>query len=383
MTKRKTLCAVLLSAVAMVGFAQPSQPEAGMRWVIDPTTSDEFESATFDSDKWYNADPKSWRGRVPGFFEAEAMSIADGKLKLTVDILDKPIIYHDQEFTHRGAHVYSKATLLPGSYAECSMKANKTFMSSTFWLITTTKDRQDCDRRTTELDIQECIGFPDDNHTIRRMGSNTHSRGIPEGCSYEAGSVGGNCVVDGKVYEDFHTYAVWWKSPTELLFYLDGEYQHTITPKAPFDLPMGVKMVCETYNWSLPPEDGGMTGSFEDRTTSYEWVRCYKSIPIEQKQSKEDSAYNAILEDSVSFAADQSTVSATEPVNVCYSSSKNGKVILRVENQSGKTLLSKRSSVYSGVGNIPFSVEALDAGEYQMVATFNGKSVKQKIKVTH
>ncbi len=378
MIRKTCLCAMLIAACTVNLFAQPSEPEAGMRWVVNPETSDEFNDVEFDIDKWYNADPNSWRGRAPGYFEAKSTSIADGKLKLTVDMLDEPIDFGRQTFTHRGAHVYSKATLLPGCYVECSMKANKTFMSSTFWLITTTKDREGCDRRTTELDIQECIGYPDDNHTISRMGSNTHSRGLPEGCTYEAGSVGNNAVVKGKVYEDYHIYAVWWKSPTELLFYLDGEYQYTITPVAPFDLPMGVKMVCETYNWSKAPEDGGMNGSFEDRSTSYDWVRCYNSIPIDQKQSKEESKYNEIFEESLSFAVDQHTLSASAPaLNVCYSSKVGGEIAIQVKDESGKIVASQKSKVYSGMGSVPFEFSALDKGIYQAVTTFNGKSAVQ------
>ncbi|MFI3248410.1 MAG: family 16 glycosylhydrolase [Rikenellaceae bacterium] len=382
MIRKLYLSAALIAACSMNLLAQPAQPEAGMRWVINPETSDEFEQAGFDYDKWYNVDPNSWRGRAPGFFEAEATSIADGKLRLTVDILEKPIMFGGQEFTHRGAHVYSKAKLLPGSYAECSMKANKTFMSSTFWLITAGKDREGCDSRTTELDIQECIGFPADNHTIRRMGSNTHSRDIPEGCNYEKGSKGNNAVVDGDVTEDFHTYAAWWKSPTEIIFYLDGEYAGTVNPAAPFDLPMAVKLVCETYNWSKAPEDGGMTGSFEDRTTSYEWVRCYTSIPIDQKLSKGENAYNSIFEEGVSFVNGQTNLSAANPkINVCYSSSKGGKLSVEIKSESGECVASERYSTYSGMGNVPFEFSAVDAGKYQVVATSNGKSAMQSVDI--
>ncbi len=32
----------------------------------------------------------------------------------------------------------------------------------------------------------------------------------------------------------------------------------------------------ETYDWKPVPADGGMTGSFEDRITSYDWVRTWK-----------------------------------------------------------------------------------------------------------
>ena len=54
-------------------------------------------------------------------------------------------------------------------------------MSSTFWLINNQKDGEGCDVRTTELDIQECVGQVTTDQDwaqqkFREMGSNTHSR---------------------------------------------------------------------------------------------------------------------------------------------------------------------------------------------------------------
>jgi hypothetical protein len=39
---------------------------------------------------------------------------------------------------------------------------------------------------------------------------------------------------------------------------------------------MFLRLVVETYNWNKAPEDGGMSGSVEDRTTTYNWVRSWK-----------------------------------------------------------------------------------------------------------
>ncbi len=380
--KRNRVLTVLLSLCVMGAVAQPSDPEPGMRWVINEATSDEFESNEFDSKKWYNSDPKSWRGRFPALFTPEAMSVSNGKLHITVDQFKEPVEYKDQMWTHRGGHIYSKAELMVGSYAECSMKANKTFMSSTFWLITgRAGDREGCDRRTTELDVQECIGYPFDHKKTTQMGSNTHSRGIPEGCDVPKGSKGDHCEVSGKVYDDFHIYGVWWKSPTEILFYLDGEYKYTINPAAPFNLPMVVKLVCETYNWSKPPADGGMTGSFEDRSTSYEWVRCYTSIPVEKKQKKQQMAANAVLDESIKITIDNEAT----PTQSCliYSSAKGGSISAKITNSSGKVVASSSNKALSGVGNIPMDVKlnTLPAGKYSVTAKFGNKNAESSFEI--
>lgn len=179
--------------------------------------------------------------------------------------------------------MYSKGFVKPGSYIECRMKANRTFMSSTFWLNNYPDETTGCQSRLTELDVQECIGFPEDHKKTTQMTSNTHSRGIPEECAdqIEAGSVGNHCETPGKVYDHYFTYGVWWKGPRELLFYLNNEYQYTIIPKADFDIDTHIKLVVETYNWSPPPEDGGMTGTFEERSTFYDWVRTFEYVASE------------------------------------------------------------------------------------------------------
>jgi len=255
--------------------------EQGYQWKLVKELSDEFEGKTLDQDKWANADPRRWQGRPPGLFLAEAVSVKDGKMQITADKLSTPVNRKGRTFTHQGGHVYSKYKVKLGSYIECRMKANKTFMSSTFWLNNYPDESTGCQSRVTELDIQECIGYPESHPKTQQMGSNTHSRGIPQECQdIPAGSVGAKCQTPGKVYDHYYTYGVWWKSPTELLFYLDGEYKYTITPKSNFDIETRIKLVVETYNWSPVPEDGGMTGTREERTTFYDWVRTYEYLPV-------------------------------------------------------------------------------------------------------
>lgn len=281
--KANTIILMLLTFVATLTInAKPPEPEAGYEWKLVEGLSDEFNGKRLDTRKWANADPKRWRGRAPGLFMAEAVTVKGGKMRITADELDKPVVLKGQTFTHQGGHVYSKGFVQPGSYIECRMKANKTFMSSTFWLNNYPDKTTGCQSRVTELDVQECIGYPENHKKTTLMSSNTHSRGIPESCTqHKKGSAGDQCETPGKVYDHYFTYGVWWKGPRELLFYLNDEYQYTIEPAADFDIATHIKLVVETYNWSPVPEDGGMTGSFEERTTSYDWVRTYEYASID------------------------------------------------------------------------------------------------------
>ncbi|WP_341220730.1 family 16 glycosylhydrolase [Polaribacter atrinae] len=263
-------------------FADGENPmPADKKWKLVKNMSDEFEGHKVNEKKW-QISGQGWIGRAPGLFVADNIKVKDGSLQITTTLLPKPVIKNKQTFTHGGGFVGSLKGMKYGYY-ECEMKANKTFMSSTFWLINDTSKEKDCDKRVTELDITECVGEITNKaewmkYFDQSMNSNTHSRNIPEGCDYAKGSEKAGADLGGKVYDDFHVYGVWWKSPTEILFYLDGKLQSKVKPPANFDIKMHLRLVVETYNWNPVPEDGGMTGSKEDRTTTYNWVRSWKLV---------------------------------------------------------------------------------------------------------
>ena len=260
---------------------QDPKPD-GKKWVIVEELSDEFDGDILDESKWKNTDPNRWLGRAPGIFKKDVVSVSDGNLRLTVYQLAAPEVVNNKTWSHAGGYIGSKNAAQIGYYFEARMKSSKTFMSSTFWLINNRSDGNGCDIRTTELDIQECIGQITTDKSwaqnkYREMGSNTHSRNTvcPE---TPIGSKGNHTDIGAPTYDDYHIYAAWWKSATEILFFLDGKYLYTVQPEANFNLPMYLRMVSETYDWNPVPADGGMTGSAEDRTTSYDWVRTWKLV---------------------------------------------------------------------------------------------------------
>lgn len=288
--KLKKHCLLILALVLVNTISAQKSPfflkgedpkPEGTKWKLIKPMSDEFKKKKIDDEKW-QISGQGWIGRAPGLFQAENIKVAKGKLQITTRKLPKPVIKKGKTFTHGGGYVGSKSGMTYGYY-ECRMKANKTFMSSTFWLINNRRNVKECDRRTTELDIQECFGqiTTDKGFTKNfdaQMNSNTHSRDIPEDCDFKTGRIPAKSKMGGKVYDDYHVYAVWWKSKDELLFFLDGEFQSKVKPVADFNLEMHLRMVVETYNWNPVPADGGMQGSVEERTTFYDWVRSWQLI---------------------------------------------------------------------------------------------------------
>ncbi|MBD0403737.1 T9SS type A sorting domain-containing protein [Flammeovirga sp. EKP202] len=262
-------------------FVKGNDPKPlGTSWQLRPEVSDDFDGTELDLVKWKNTDPKRWIGRAPGLFKENTVSVKEGAMCITNYQLEKEEVVNGQTFTHGCGHVISNKNVNVGNYIECRMKANKTFLSSTFWLINYKNEGQGCDKRVTELDIQECVGQVTNPQSWNEnfdqsMHSNTHSRNVS--CDTPTGSVGNSVdLPSGKVYDDFHVYGAWWKSKNEILFYLDGVYQYSVTPAADFSIDLYIKLVTETYDWNPTPADGGMTGSWEDRTTKYDWVRTWE-----------------------------------------------------------------------------------------------------------
>lgn len=276
------LMANLFFAQNAPNFKQGEDPKpTDKKWMLNKSMSDEFEGTKINQKKW-QISGQGWIGRAPGLFLPENVKVKNGSLEITTTKMKKTVKKQGKEFTHGGGYVGSKKGMTYGYY-ECEMRGNKTFMSSTFWLINDRKDSEGCDQRTTELDIQECIGqittdkaFAQD--ADQRMGFNTHSRGVKPDCDVPTGSVGGKIATKGKTYDEFHIYGVWWKSKDEVLFFLDGTFIEKVKPTADFNIPMYLRMVVETYNWNPVPADGGMTGSKADRTTTYNWVRSWKLV---------------------------------------------------------------------------------------------------------
>lgn len=252
----------------------------GKKWVKVENMSDEFNNADgiLNSTKWQKTNATGWIGRSPGLFIDDAITISDGYLKITNSILPNPVVKSGATFTHGCGLVASKNAIVNG-YFECKMKASKTFMSSTFWLINNQNAGAACDKRTIELDITENVGVNSGNQTwidgmITKMNSNLHSRNVS--CTTTPVASNGNgATLSGKAYEAYHVYGAWWKSKSEVVFYLDGKFAYTIVPPADFNLPMYLRMVTETYDWNPVPTGGGLTGTADERTTKYDWVRTW------------------------------------------------------------------------------------------------------------
>ncbi|HAS43747.1 MAG TPA: hypothetical protein DCS93_24915 [Microscillaceae bacterium] len=286
MRMKKQVLFILGFVFSLAAWAQPTPfiegnlpIQAGKKLVFNPDMSDEFNGQTLNRNKWQTASPtggwRGWKGRFPGLFQDSAVSVKQGKLWIKASAQNAQ--FQGRTWTHQGGLVRSNKAGLYGYY-ECKMKANRTIMSSTFWL------NSSCDgTRSTELDITEVVGEGEKpwivNNNMRSMNFNTHHwrtcRRSAENDFARKGSarLAGNAFA----YEDYHVYGAFWKSKDLIIFYLDGKEVDRITPRSDFNLEMHMLMVVETYDWNAPnPGKDGMGRSADARSTTYEYVRAWK-----------------------------------------------------------------------------------------------------------
>ncbi|MBN1417331.1 MAG: sulfatase-like hydrolase/transferase, partial [Planctomycetes bacterium] len=130
-------------------------------WEPFPALSDEFDGDALDASKWHPRNP-DWKGRKPGFFNPENVSVRDGMLLLQAkreDLPDLPPGYH----TYTTAAVKGKTKVRYG-YFEIRAQAMDSRASSAFWFYDPTPEIW------SEIDVFE-IGARAQPH---RYYTNTH-----------------------------------------------------------------------------------------------------------------------------------------------------------------------------------------------------------------
>lgn len=263
--------------------AQPPAPK-GFKWVKNEAFSDEFNGKTLDTSKWYDRSPYWKNGRPPATFRAENVSVKDGCMQIKDGVLDPP----EGVYRFAGGAVASKSSAAHFGYYEARMKASGVSMSSTFWLKTA-RQIIGCDTVQQELDIVEAIGGSKKYAAFKySMKSNAHI--FRTDCNGErtVKSTPGETKLVAAVDTMFHVFGCWWKDANTLDFYYNGTFAFTIHPdttysKTPFNVPMYMHLVTETYNWEVPPTPEELADETKNKTY-YDWVRSYKLVAIKGKK---------------------------------------------------------------------------------------------------
>ncbi|WP_025761191.1 family 16 glycosylhydrolase [Dyadobacter tibetensis] len=280
---RKILSLVMHFGIFSMAVAQPAPPK-GFKWVKNEAFSDEFNGEKLDANKWHDRSPYWKNGRPPADFRAENVSVKDGMLQIKNEVLDPA----EGVYNLTGGAVASRSSDASFGYYEARMKASGVSMSSTFWLKAP-RHQVGCKTIQQELDIVEAIGGAKKFAAFKyKMKSNAHIfRTDCEGNKMETLSTPGETDLVAAADSMFHVFGCWWKDANTLDFYYNGQYAFTIKPdttesKTPFDTPMYMHLVTETYNWETPPTPEELADKTKN-VTYYDWVRSYKLVPVDVK----------------------------------------------------------------------------------------------------
>jgi len=375
------LVACLLFFKLLFKTADPPEPEIGKRWVLNLQYSDEFSGTSLDSMKWRNS-YLGWKGRTPGFFHPDAVSIKDGMLQIKNGILDSSVKVHTKEkYSIKGGAVQSLEKTAHFGYYEARFKASRIPMSTTFWMsnrkvpvnFATKISTGNCakDEFSQELDIAESIGGEIDrgDKFRKNMNFNTHYRYIDcEGGKEKFYSAGNNAVEgDGQLsnatlssesWKDFHIYAAHWKNANEVSFYSDdrfiGDVQiRTDVVDEPFTRKMGINMVTETYDWAKPYPTNEQLTNDAINTSYYDWVRSYTLVDIdaiEENTQNFKGGKAVIYKEEVRFFEPPKIKDSEVTIPYIYKANLDRILTFKVLNEENKVVFETSFTLLAGYG---------------------------------
>ncbi|WP_066630863.1 family 16 glycosylhydrolase [Labilibacter marinus] len=360
---KKVLSLILLATICTVVIsAKPPKPPKGFRWVINTQFSDEFNGSSLDDSKWLNHYNGGWQGRAPAWFNPEAVSVSDGNMKIKSGVLDKP--KGNGKYTMYGGAVSSTTKDAHFGYYECKAKASKIAMSTTFWMSNdkvpfTENDDCDNDSYSQELDIQEAVGGSTTHKKfITSMNCNTHYRYVKCGERKETFiSKGTGHKLRSEVSDEYHIYGAWWIDAKEVMFFANDAVFDTVQfrtdiSKEPFDRPMQINMVTETYDWQPAPSAEDLENP-EINTAYYDWIRSYKLVPINKvvKEKYEVDVFTNSIEISTS------TKKGYQLADLVYAANEDCQVTLYFMDKDGEVIKETKVLALEGLGHQSTSIK--------------------------
>lgn len=285
----RTTRVCVLAALALAACSSPAAPPVGVgvAWEPIPALTDEFNTQHanargdgIDYAKWHEDHPQ-WNGRLPSQFSPDNSWVEEGKLniqatpRITQGQLDD-LDFEQQKTTHwiDTAAVVSRTQAQVGSYYEASIKVANISLPSAFWFRMNSK---------SEIDVIENVGNrsnPGQEWKRSVMAYNTHfynpAPDIVVGGKAQMVDENGDPLLSA---ENFITYAVWWKSPQEIIFYYNDIEVANVTPGGPFDEGLHMIFDMEAFHWEGFPTIGDLNDSSKN-TMQIDWVRAYNAVEL-------------------------------------------------------------------------------------------------------
>ncbi len=216
----------------------PVKIEKGEKWTLLTNVSDDFNYTAKANNKgkqffskWEDYYHSNWSGPAPTIWQRDHSYVEGGELKMKVS-RPKNV---EQKKTSSGA----VTKMMDGTYAGCisskdlvkypvfvetRMKIANSTMASDVWMLSPDA--------TQEIDIVEAYGSDRDNggYGADRIHLSHHVFVRKPFQDYQPRTNTWYKAKDGKIWrENYHRVGVYWKNPTHLEYYIDGELVRTVS----------------------------------------------------------------------------------------------------------------------------------------------------------
>ncbi len=219
-------------------------------WQPHAPLSDDFDSPTLDTAKWWDHHPE-WYGRPPAIFLPENITVKDGELQLT--IRKDPTVTHFKPYKEAPAYegysaaaMSAKTNITYGCF-EVRVQTAKIGATSSFWFCADADDARG-QRFKNEID---CFELPYTKGHEHNYGMNMHV--FKEANVENHWSNWGNWHAPFIFSEAFHTMTLIW-SPDWIRYYVDGHPIRT-TRNVAWHIPLRMIFDMEIMDWLPRPPD--------------------------------------------------------------------------------------------------------------------------------
>lgn len=263
----------------------PAPAGEGKQWALLDDYSDDFnytgKPGTF-TERWRSDYFNRWEGPGLTRWREDHTTVKDGRL----------VIRASREADGKvGAGIITSLTPVKYPiYTEARIKASNLELSSNFWMLS-----QDSKR---EIDVLEVYGGTKENWFPARATTNFHLfKRDSSGIHGDFNDLGAHILPDSTPWRmEYHTFGVFWKSPTEVTFYIDGQetknsswaeaklfdrnYSKTYLDKSVenMDRPMYLILDTEDHDWRSEKGNTPTDAELADGTRNrmyVDWIRTY------------------------------------------------------------------------------------------------------------
>ncbi|MCL1065638.1 RICIN domain-containing protein [Shewanella olleyana] len=267
----------------------PANAGSGMVWKLNENYSDSFnytgKTSTFTS-KWNDTYFNNWEGPGLTRWSSSESWVSDGNLIISASRKAPNLV--------NAGVITSKTKVKFPIFLEASIKVSNLELSSNFWLLSENDER--------EIDILEVYGGARETWFAQNMSTNFHVflRNNDNSIRSDFNDQTHNTPVWGNYWrEGFHRFGAYWKSPTDVTFYIDGQetpqgswaevvmkdkdYTGAIMDKNQYTMDEEMYIILDTEDHSWRSEAGNVATDADLADSSknkmfVDWIRVYQPV---------------------------------------------------------------------------------------------------------